>query len=80
MVGPEEAIGVPEETIALIRSFHLCMQATIRLEGSLLEQISVENELHHGRVLHGSCAIQPIYTCLAVERRLVRMEGVEGLC
>ena len=70
-------LGVPEETIALIRSFHLGMQATIRLEGSLLEQISVENGLRQG------CCMSPVlfnlYTCLAVERWLVRMEGVEGV-
>ena len=67
-------LGVPEETISLIQSFHLGMRAVIRLEGTSLEEISVENGLRQG------CCMAPVlfnlYTCLVVQRWLVRMEGV----
>ena len=38
-------LGVPQETISLIQSFHLGMKAVIRLEGMSLEEINVENGL-----------------------------------
>ena len=64
-------LGVPEETISLIQSFHLGMKAVIRLEGMALEEMSVENGLRQG------CFMAPVlfnlYTCLVVERWLVRM-------
>ena len=66
-------LGVPEDTISLIQSFHLGMRAVIRLEGTLLEEISVENELRQG------CCMAPVlfnlYTCLVVER----LEELESL-
>ena len=63
-------LGVPEETISLIQSFHLGMKVVIRLEGTSLEEISVENGLRQG------CCMAPVlfnlYSCLVVERWLVR--------
>ena len=53
------------------------MKAVIRLEGTSLEEISVENGLRQG------CCMAPVlfnlYTCLVVERWLARMEGVRGV-
>ena len=49
------------------------MKAAIRLEGTLLEEIDVENRLRQ------ECCMAPVpfnlYTCLAVERWLFRVEG-----
>ena len=65
---------MPEVTINLIKSFHLGMKAAIRLEGTLSEEIDVENGLRQG------CCMAPVlfnlYTCLVVERWLIRVEGV----
>ena len=36
-----QKLGVPTETVQLIRSLHQNMKAKIRLDGSLLEQIDV---------------------------------------
>ena len=59
-------LGVPEENISLIQSFHLGMKAVIRLESTSIEEISVENGLRQG------CCMAPVlfnlYTCLVVER------------
>ena len=41
-------LGVPENTIKLIRSFHQGMEARIRLDEALLEEFSVENGLRQG--------------------------------
>ena len=55
----------------------LFSKAAIRLEGTSLEEISVDNGLRQ------VCCMTPVlfnlYTCLVVERRLVKMEGVESL-
>ena len=45
---------MPEVTINLIKSFHLGMKAAIRLEGTLLEEIDVENGLRQG------CCMAPV--------------------
>ena len=70
-----EKLDVPEETIQLIASFHQDMKATIRLDGTMLEEIEVQNGLRQG------CCMAPVlfnlYTCLAVERWLVRVEDTE---
>ena len=69
-----QKFGVPENTIKLIQSFHQDMRAQIHLEGSCLEEISVQNGLRQG------CCMAPVlfnlYTCLAVERWMERAEGV----
>ena len=66
-------LGVLEVTINLIKSFHLGMKAAIRLEGTLLKEIDVENGLRQG------CCMAPVlfnlYTCLVVEKWLFRVEG-----
>ena len=38
-------LGVPDQTVQLIRSFHQDMNAQIRLDGTLLEAIDVANGL-----------------------------------
>lgn len=72
-----QKLGVPENTIKLIQSFHQDMRARIRLEGSCLEEISVQNGLRQG------CCMAPVlfnlYTCVALERWLARVEGNEGV-
>ena len=40
-------LGVPD-AVHLIQSFHSDMKASIRLDGELLEEISVQNGLRHG--------------------------------
>ena len=70
-------LGVPAEVIQLIHSFHVGMKANIRLDGSLLEQLSVQNGLRQG------CCMAPVlfnlFTCLVTERWLARVEGGEGV-
>ena len=72
-----EKLGVPEQTIRLIRSFHDNMRARVRLEGMMLEEIQVRNGLRQG------CCMAPVlfnlYTCLAVERWLEKVRGDEGV-
>ena len=52
-------LGVPDNTIKLIHSFHQCMETRIRLDGAFLEEFSVENGLRHS-VLHGTGTIQAL--------------------
>jgi hypothetical protein len=70
-------LGVSEETIRLIKSFHQDMRARIRLEGETLEDFHVQNGLRQG------CCMSPVffnlYTCLALERWLMKVEGAEGV-
>ena len=65
--------GVPVETVNLIRSFHQGMKARICQNGTTLDEIQVENGLRQG------CCMAPVlfnlYTCLAVERWLDRVDG-----
>ena len=72
-----EKLGIPEETIQLITSFHQDMKARICLDGTMVEEIEVQNGLRQG------CCMAPVlfnlYTCLAVERLLVRVEDTEGV-
>ena len=69
-------LGVPDSMIELIRSFHHNMEARIRLDTTLLEEIEVNNGLRQG------CCMAPalfnLYSCLVVERWAARMEGTEG--
>ena len=48
-------LGVPQETVQLICSFHQGMKAKIRLDGSLLEQIDVQ--WPETRLLHGTSSL-----------------------
>ena len=70
-------LGVPDETIQLIKSFHQDMKARIRMGGEMLEPIDVKNGLRQG------CCMAPVlfnlYTCLAVERWLARVKDNEGV-
>ena len=58
-------LGVPEQMIKLIRSFHCGMQAQMRLCDDKLEPIYVNDSLRH------SCSMAPIlfdlYSCLVIE-------------
>ena len=57
-------LGVPEETIQVIKSFHQDMKAKIRLNGKAVGEIRVQNGLRQG------CCMAPVlfnlYTYLAV--------------
>ena len=59
-------LGVPEETVQLISSFHRRMKTRVYLDGSLLEQFQVSNGLRQG------CCMTPVlfnlYSCVVVER------------
>ena len=70
-------LGEPEETVQLIKSFHQDMKAKIRIDGAMLEEIEVVNGLRQG------CCMAPmlfnLYSCLAVERWLAKIENVEGV-
>ena len=72
-----EKLGVPVETIRLIRSFRQDMRAKIRLNRSTLKEISVQNGLRQG------CCMAPVlfnlFTCLAVERWLARVNGSKSV-
>ena len=45
---PLGKLGVPEKTVQLIRSFHQGIRARVRLDGVVLEEISVQNGLRQG--------------------------------
>ena len=47
-------LGVPQQTITLIQSSHEDMKAQIRLDNTLLEEISVDNGLQQG------CCMAPV--------------------
>ena len=72
-----EKLVVPEETIQLIASFHLDMKAKICLDGTMLEEIEVQSDLRQGCCM--ALVLFNLYTCLAVERWLVRVEDTEGV-
>lgn len=70
-------MGLPEELIGIVKSFHNNMKARIRVNGELLEEIEVENGLHQG------CTMAPslfnLYACVVAERWLDRVGNVEGV-
>ena len=49
-------LGVPDLLVDIIRSFHTSMEARIRVDGELLEEIEVNNGLRQG----GPHSFQPI--------------------
>ena len=49
-------LGVPDQLIDIIRSFHQDMKAQIRLDDTLLEEIEVG-------LLHGTCTVQFVLMC-----------------
>lgn len=72
-----QKLGVPEVVVNLIRSFHTDMKAKIRLDGELLEEISVENGLRQG------CCMAPVlfnlYTTLLIEHWREGLDGTDGV-
>ena len=70
-------LGVPENTIKLIHSFHQGMEARIGLDGALLEEFSVENRLRQGCCM--AQVLFNLYTCLAMECWQARVEDVGGV-
>ena len=74
-MGALEKLGIPEELIGIVRSFHENMKARIRVDGELLEEI--ENGLRKG------CTMSPslfnLYACVVAERWLDRVSDVEGV-
>ena len=60
-----QKLGVPDDVIELIRSFHEGMKARVCIDGELLEEeISVDNGLRQG------CTLAPtlfnLYACVVV--------------
>ena len=70
-------IGVHEETIQLIRSFHQDMKAKIRLEGETAEEIRVQNGLRQSCFMAN--VLFNLHTCLTIEKWIKRVEGTEGV-
>ena len=76
-----QKLGVPDDVIELIRSFHEGMKARVCIDGEPLEEeISVDNGLRQG------CTLAPtlfnLYACVVVEqwaKRVKHLEGV-GIC
>ena len=72
-----QKFGVPGSIIRLVRSFHQGMSAKIRIEGSLLEQINVNNGLRQG------CCLSPVlfnlFSCAVLEHWKQKLNGVDGV-
>jgi hypothetical protein len=55
-------LGVPEETVQLIKSFHQGMKARVCVDGAMLKEIEVQNSL-----TKQGCCMAPVlfnlYTC-----------------
>ena len=70
-------LGVPDQLIDIIRSFHQNMKAQICLDDTLLEEIEVDNGLRQG------CCMAPalfnLYSCVVVERWTARLEDTDGV-
>ena len=66
-------LGVPDQLIDIIRSFHDNMKAKLRLDGELLEEIEVENGLRQG------CSMAPTFACVVAERWLDMVRDVDGI-
>lgn len=67
-----QKLGVPDVLIDIIKSFHTDMQAKVRVDGQLLEEISVNNGLRQG------CTMAPslfnLYACVVAERWMETVE------
>ena len=70
-------LGVLEQTIQLIRSFHQDIKAKICLEGKTTGVFRVQNGLRQGCCM--AAVLFNLYTFLTVERWLERVEGAEGV-
>ena len=67
-------LGVPENTIKLIHSFHQGMEVRICLDEVLLEEFSVENGLRQSCCM--ALVLVNLYTCLVMECWQARVEDV----
>jgi len=76
VVGPCK-LRVPTSTIQLIQYFHQDMQATIQLDGTLLDPITANNGLRQG------CRMAPmlfdLHSRLVVEHWVGRVAGTAGV-
>jgi len=70
-------IGVPRSTIQLIQSFHQGMQATIQLDGALMNSITANNGLRQGCCM--ASVLFNLYSCLFVEHWVERVVGTAGV-
>jgi len=72
-----QKFGVPDRTVKLICSFHQGITASVRIDGSLLEKIKVNNGLRQG------CCMSPVlfnsFSCAVLERWKQKLDGVEGV-
>ena len=72
-----QKLGVPDNLITLIKSFHQDMKARLRVDGEILEEIEVANGLRQG------CTMAPtlfsLYACVVAEQWLDRVEVIEGV-
>ena len=70
-----QKLGVPEDVIKLVKSFHEDMKARVRVDGELLEEIEVTNGLRQG------CTLAPtlftIYASIVAEHWLDRIGTME---
>ena len=68
-------LGVPDLLVDIIRSFHSNMEARIRLDGELLEEIQVNNGLRQG------CTMAPtlfnLYASVVAEKWTEAVQGIE---
>ena len=68
-------LGVPDILVDIIKSFHTGMQAKVRIDGLLLDEIEVNNGLRQG------CTMAPtlfnLYACV-VAQRWMELVGGEG--
>ena len=72
-----QKLCIPENTIALIQSFHEGMRAQIRVSGKLLEDTEVDNALQQGCSL--GLTLFNLYVCLVAERWREQIAGRAGV-
>ena len=69
--------GVPDLLVDIIRSFHTSMEARIRVDGELLDQIEVNNDLRQG------CSMAPtlfnLHAGVVAEKWREAVQDVEGV-
>ena len=72
-----QQLGVPRAMTDLVKSFHSCMKARVKMDGTLLDYFDVSNGIRQG------CTMAPTlfnhYASIVSERWLHRVEGLEGV-
>ena len=72
-----QKLGVPDDLITLIKSFHQDMKCRLRVDGDLLEEIEEANGLRQG------CTMAPtlfnLYACVVAEQWMDRIKTIEGV-